>query len=203
VVGLHRRRRLMLVQTEGPWDRPGTLYFWRGPLSMFAGTPGLQLPAAWYGHPDPAPLVDVPTGEHWFHAVKTTNPDDFAWVMAAPNAKSAKRRGSREGEHGRRITLRPGWDDGISQAVMLAANRGKFLLEPFRSYLLLTGATPLAEDSPHDDRWGCRDRSGGFTGLNWLGLTLMQVRAELPSLHAAQLERLHITTTPRGTRRAA
>ena len=31
----------------------------------------------------------------------------------------------------------------------------------------------------------------------------MQVRAELPSLHAAQLERLHITNTARGARRAA
>lgn len=193
----------MLVQTAGPWDRPGTLYFWRGPFSMFAGTPGLRLPVAWEGHPNSAPLVDVPTGEHWFHAAKATNEADFLWVMAAPNAKSAKRRGGPAGEEGRRITLRSGWDDGISQAVALAANRGKFLLEPFRSYLLLTGAAPLAEDSPNDYRWGCRDRAGGFTGLNWLGLTLMQVRAELPSLHAAQLERLHITTTAGGARRAA
>jgi len=193
----------MLVQTEGPWARPGTLYFWRGPFSMFAGTPGLRLPGGWYGHPDPAPIYEIPTGEHYFHACKAQSREDFEWVLAAPTAKSAKQRGGPEGEGGRRIALRPGWDDGISQAVALVANRGKFLLEPFRSLLLLTAAAPLAEDSPNDYRWGCRDRAGGFTGRNWLGLTLMQVRAELPSLHAAQLERLHITTTARGARRAA
>jgi len=193
----------MLVQIEGPWDRPDTLYFWRGPFSNFAATPGLQLPAAWHGHPNPAALVAVPTTEHWFNACKATSEDDFRWVMAAPTARSAKQRGSAAGEGGRRITLRPGWDEGISRQVMLAANRAKFLLEPFRSLLLLTGTAPLAEDSPNDYRWGCRDRAGGFTGRNWLGLTLMQVRAELPSLHTAQLERLHITTTARGARRAA
>jgi len=167
----------MPVQTEGPWDRPGTLYFWSGPLSMFAPTPGLQLPGGWYGHPDPAPLYEIPTAEHYFHACKARSREEFEWILAAPNPRAAKQRGGPRGERGRQIGLRPGWDDGISRSVALVANRGKFVLEPYRTYLLLTGDAPLAEDSPYDYRWGCRDAAGGFTGRNWLGLTLMQVRA--------------------------
>ena len=56
---------------------------------------------------------------------------------------------------------------------------GKFALEPYRSALLLTDRRPLAEDSPGDFVWGCRDPQGGYGGQNLLGLALMQVRAEL------------------------
>lgn len=193
----------MLVQSEGPWDRPGTLYFYGGAFSMFAATPGLLLPQAWAGHPTPAPLTEVPTGEHWFHAAKATNEADWAWVLSAPNAPSAKRRGGPHGEGGRRIRLRAGWDDGISQQVMYVANLAKFSMEPFRSLLLLTGDAPLAEDSPSDDRWGCRDRAGGFNGRNWLGIALMQVRAALPHRQRLVLEQHGLTATPRPIRAAA
>jgi len=193
----------VLVQTEGPWDRPGTLYFYGGAFSMFAATPGLMLPEAWAGHPTPAQMRAVPTAEHWFHAVKGTSKGDFDWVLAAPNARSAKRRGGPSGEDGRRIQLREGWDDGISRQAMYAANLAKFSIEPFRSLLLLTGSAPLAEDSPTDDRWGCRDRAGAFNGRNWLGIALMEVRAALPARHGPLLHQHGLTATARPLRSPA
>jgi predicted NAD-dependent protein-ADP-ribosyltransferase YbiA (DUF1768 family) len=39
--------------------------------------------------------------------------------------------------------------------------------------LLLTHPRPLAEDSPSDFVWGCRDPQGGYGGQNLLGLALM------------------------------
>lgn len=39
----------------------------------------------------------------------------------------------------------------------------------------------VAEDSPYDVVWGCRDRRG-YTGENLLGRALMRARYELPSL---------------------
>ena len=72
---------------------------------------------------------------------------------------------------------------------MLCALRGKFRLEPYRSGLLLTHPQPLAENSPSDFIWGCRDADGGHTGANLLGLALMQVRVELVEELRAQLAR--------------
>jgi hypothetical protein len=57
-------------QRAGPWDRPGTFYFYGGDLSSFALTPGLRLPGGWYGHPRPAQRVDVLSAEHYFQACK-------------------------------------------------------------------------------------------------------------------------------------
>ena len=67
---------------------------------------------------------------------------------------------------------------------------GKFTLEPYRAALLLTHPRPLAEDSPTDFVWGCRDPEGGHGGENLLGLALMQVRAELAADVQAQLAAL-------------
>lgn len=72
----------------------------------------------------------------------------------------------------------------------MCALRGKFELEPYRSGLLLTHPRPLAEDSPTDFVWGCRDPHGGHDGQNLLGMALMQVRAELAAAVQAQLAAL-------------
>ena len=59
----------------------------------------------------------------------------------------------------------------------MCALRGKFgQIEENQSGLLLTRPRPLAEDSPTDFVWGCRDAEGGHGGQNLLGLALMQVR---------------------------
>jgi predicted NAD-dependent protein-ADP-ribosyltransferase YbiA (DUF1768 family) len=63
--------------------------------------------------------------------------------------------------------------------VMLCGLRGKFALEPYRSALLLTNPKPLAENSPTDFVWGCRDPQGGHARQNLLGLALMHILGEL------------------------
>jgi N-glycosidase YbiA len=157
-------------RTAPPWTAAGTVYFWRGPLSNFAPTPGLRLPVGYHGHHE-REHVAVPTVEHWFQACKATSREQFDRILACSTAAASKRAG-------RATELRPDWEQ-VKFDVMLRALRGKFALEPYRSALLLTGERPLAEASPHDFVWGCRDPADTFTGRNLLGLALMQVRDEI------------------------
>ena len=61
---------------------------------------------------------------------------------------------------------------------MLTVLRAKFAVPELRELLLSTGDRILAEDSPRDFVWGCRDPAGGYTGQNLLGRALMRVRDE-------------------------
>lgn len=169
----------MSIPREGPWDLPGVdyHYFYGGDLSSFAATPGLLLPEAWCGHPEPARLVEVPTLEHWWQAIKSTLPQDFDWVLSAPTAAKAKRRGGPNGEGGRRITLREDWEE-VKVAAMRYGHEKKHAMPRYRQVLPATGNLILVEDSPTDYLWGGRDRSGGYNGLNLLGIVLMEVRAK-------------------------
>jgi len=123
-------------------------------------------------------LVEFATVEHYFNAQKTLDLDDFEWIRTAPDATTAKRRGSKWGEGGRRITLRSDWEHRHRYHVMLEALRYKFALPEFVVLLDSTGDRTLAEDSPRDYEWGCRDERGGYEGRNLLGRALMRVRAE-------------------------
>ena len=100
------------------------------------------------------------------------------WVLAADRGRIAKRRGSRYGDGGRRLELRPDWEE-VKFGVMRYACLRKFELPYFRELLLGTGERPLVEDSPSDPVWGGRDAGGGYGGENLLGRALMEVRAEL------------------------
>jgi ribA/ribD-fused uncharacterized protein len=153
-----------------PWTATDTVYFYGGPLSNFAATPGLRLPFGYHGHHE-NDRVPVRTLEHWFQACKTTSRQQFDMILACGSAQAAK-------HAGRQTELRPDWEQ-VKFQVMLCGLRGKFALEPYRSLLLLTHPRPLAEDSPTDFEWGCRDTGGGYNGQNLLGLALMQVREEL------------------------
>lgn len=157
-------------RTCPPWDAPDTVYFYGGPLSNFAATPGLRLAFGYYGHhePDRVPVASV---EHWFQACKATSRQQFDLILRSATPAIAK-------QSGRRTDLRADWPQ-VRFDVMRFALAGKFALEPYRSALLLTGLRPLAEDSPHDFIWGCRDADGGHTGENLLGLALMHVRGSL------------------------
>lgn len=165
-------------QRRAPWDQPDTLYFYGGPFSNFAPTPGLALPEGWHGHPRPAPRVIVASTEHYFQACKATSREDFLWVLGASSAAAAKRRGGPRGEGGRRIELRPDWEE-VKLEVMRCACRGKFSGPRLRSLLLASGERPLVEDSPTDFIWGGRDGRGGYQGRNLLGIVLMEVRAQM------------------------
>ena len=143
-------------------------------LSNFATSP-FQAP-----HPLLAehPLVWFETSEHWFNANKTEDLDDFEWIRRAPSPMIAKRRGGPRGENGRRITLRARWAEHHRYWVMLDGLRHKFTLPAFAALLESTGERVLAEDSPTDFEWGCRDAAGGYSGLNLLGRAEMRVRRE-------------------------
>lgn len=124
------------------------------------------------------PLVEFGTMEHYFNAHKTLNLFDFEWIRIAPTPRIAKLRGSRWGEDGRRITLRDEWERRVRYHVMLAGLRLKFALPEFAVLLDSTGDRMLAEDSPSDYEWGCRDAQGGYTGKNLLGRAQIKVRDE-------------------------
>jgi ribA/ribD-fused uncharacterized protein len=154
-----------------PWTAPQTVYFYGGWLSNFAPTRGLRLPFGYEGHHE-RDRVPVPTVEHFFQACKSRTRRGFDNVLACGTPAAAKRAG-------RQLELRPDWEQ-VKFEVMLCALRGKFrALEAYRSALLLTHPRPLAEDSPSDFVWGCRDPEGGYNGQNLLGVALMQVRREL------------------------
>lgn len=165
-------------QRFGPWTDPDSLRFYGGDLSSFAPTIGLRLPEGWYGHPQRPRLVEVPSAEHYFQACKTMSLTDFRFVMDAPTPASAKRRGGPYGEGGRRIVLRPDWEE-VKFWVMRVAHAGKHRLPRYRGVLAATGNRVLVEDSPTDFIWGGRDRRGGLCGRNLLGVDLMEVRAEI------------------------
>jgi ribA/ribD-fused uncharacterized protein len=177
-----------IPQREGPWDAPGTLLFYGGRFSNFAATPGLRLPEGWYGHARPAPILLVATVEHYFQACKATTRADFLWVLSAPSAPSAKRRGSRHGEGGRRLALRPDWEL-VKLDVMRVACRAKFTLPEYRAALVATGERVLVENSPTDFVWGGRDRHGGHAGRNLLGVVLMEIRSEVLAAGAGRPRR--------------
>jgi ribA/ribD-fused uncharacterized protein len=163
---------------HGPWTDPGALKFYGGPLSSFALTPGLRLPEGWYGHPRSPRSVDVRSAEHYFQACKADDRADFLWVLSAPTSRKAKARGGPKGEDGRRITLRPDWEE-VKFSVMRTAHAWKHRLPCYRELLPATGDRVLIEDSPSDPIWGGRGAEGGMTGENLLGVVLMEVRAEL------------------------
>ena len=158
------------VRTGPPWTGDGTIYFYGGWLSNFAPTPELRLPFGYWGHHE-NDRVPVRTVEHWFQACKATSRQQFDVILASSSATAAK-------QAGRATELRPDWEQ-VKLEVMLRALRGKFTLDPYHSGLLLTHPRPLAEDSPTDFVWGCRDANDGHEGQNLLGLALMHVRDEL------------------------
>ena len=154
------------------WDEPGTIYFWSGQgsphesFSNFAATPFTM--AAWH-----AELGDVEfaTGEHAFQAAKGPTALEHERIRLAHTPMGAK-------QLGRRVALPADWSVRRSH-VMLAVVRAKFARGTPRELLLSTADALLAEDSPYDPVWGCRDRAGGYTGANLLGRALMRVRDEL------------------------
>lgn len=114
------------------------------------------------------------TNEHFFQAEKSFDPEERAFVMRSPSARTAKSRG-------RQITMRPDWD-AVKDTVMLAGLRSKFYADPeLRKLLIDTGDEYLAEvNSWGDQYWGVEPDEvvGGLRGKNMLGILLMQVRSE-------------------------
>ena len=110
-----------------------------------------------------------PTVEHAYHSLKTTVGVEKQQILDAPSPGIAKRLG-------RRVSLRPDWDD-----IKVEAMEGLVYLkfaehEPLLEALLLTGTRELIEGNFWGDSfWGVYNG----VGRNELGKVLMRVRQRL------------------------
>jgi ribA/ribD-fused uncharacterized protein len=168
--------RRLTAYTSGMSLPADTIFFYsaRRGDPRYRGLSNFAISPFWAPNPfdvDGPPLL-FKTNEHYFNAHKTLDEKQFMRVLEADRPGEAKQRG-------RRVTLRPDWDNHHRYHVMLAGLRLKFAIPEFRDLLLSTGTRHLAEDSRDDFVWGCRDRTGGYGGRNLLGRALMRVRAEI------------------------
>lgn len=141
--------------------RPGDAH---GYMSNFARYPiATEVPP--YG------TVMFRTSEHYFQAMKFTDPEHFWAVVNAPTPSQAAAEG-----RSRRRPLRGDWES-VKDDVMRVALRLKFEQHrALREKLLATGAGVLVEHSPVDYYWGDGARR---TGRNMLGVLLMELRDKL------------------------
>ena len=114
-------------------------------------------------------ILTFRSSEHYYQAMKATNPNDFMIVVNSPNAFMSKK-------NGRKITIRPDWDD-IKQNVMYDVLRYKFSYnQVLGQMLLMTGNKDLIEGNYWGDTyWGMCNGQGS----NHLGIQLTEVRFDL------------------------
>lgn len=112
-----------------------------------------------------------PTSEHYFQAMKFTDPAYQAEIRRTKSPmKAASLRRSRK------VPPRKDWES-VKDNIMREAVRAKFTQYPkLRELLLGTGEAKLVEHTANDDYWG---DGGDGTGKNRLGLILMALRKEL------------------------
>lgn len=112
-----------------------------------------------------------PTSEHYFQAQKFAGTPHAEAVRLAPTPKEAAEMG-----RDRARPLRSDWK-AVKDDVMRRAVLAKFTAHPdIRAVLLGTGEEPLVEATTGDYYWG---RGSTGTGLNMLGLILMETRERL------------------------
>ena len=144
-------------------DFTGDYYF----LSNFSSSPI-------YEEPKPGEIIEYPTVEHYFQAMKTKNLGLRKKIAAAATPGQAKCMG-------RHLQLRPDWEN-IKLDVMASAIRGKFEWPELRKKLLATGDEELEEGNTwHDNFWGnchCK-KCQSIPGLNYLGAILMDERERI------------------------
>jgi ribA/ribD-fused uncharacterized protein len=142
-----------------------------------------------YEHPLTWDGDAYPSGEAAYNAGKTLDPQWRAWIAAAPSPGEAKRRG-------RRVELRPGWDDLHRYVVMQQVLEAKFGDPVLAERLLATGTACLIERNTwHDQTWGCCScpRHQPALGKNLLGRYLMRRRAQLDPRLAGRWTRVACT----------
>jgi ribA/ribD-fused uncharacterized protein len=115
--------------------------------------------------------------EHGFQARKTFNIQAHDWVMAAPTAAEAKKRGQQ-------VPLRPYWDQHARYVEMELLLGAKFDYGSKLGHRLgMTSDKILIEGNDwHDNVWGdcqCGRASCVSPGLNLLGWMLMRRRSEI------------------------
>lgn len=121
-----------------------------------------------YDSPFEVDGIKYPTVEHFFQAMKVTDPKDREVIAAAATPGQAK-------QLGRKVSLRADWEE-IKIDIMKFALRCKFQVPELREKLLTTGDEELIEGNWWGDRfWGVCDG----IGENHLGKLLMEVRQEI------------------------
>jgi len=146
----------------------------------------LMTDALWsYAHPavrERWSQEDFPTfrdGETPFQAMKAKHPGEFKSIMRSGDPGLAKAKG-------RRCSLRPDWEE-IKFSVMREVLASKFSPigsrrpgDPLSYKLLTTGSAYLVEGTFWGDTiWGVDLTDPERPGENWLGVLLMERRAEL------------------------
>lgn len=102
-----------------------------------------------------------------YQASKSLDPEERKIIAKMSPAESKKA--------GQKVSMRPDWDE-VKIQVMEDITRLKFQHEGLKRMLLDTGDAELIEGNTWGDRfWGTVNGEG----QNWLGKTLMKIRAEL------------------------
>lgn len=160
------------------------LFFW-GHRPRKDGVASASGFSQWFEAPFVLDGVTYPTAEHFMMAEKARLFGDeaaLAQVLAAPKPDAAKSAGRKVKGFDEAMWLERRFD------IVVRANLAKFRQNPtLGRFLLETGDQVLVEASPVDAVWGIGlaaqdDRAGDpmqWQGLNLLGFSLMQVRAEL------------------------
>lgn len=92
--------------------------------------------------------ITVKSNEHLFNAYKTLDPVERQRVLDAGTPGQAK-------GIGRRVTLRPGWDEGVRVRAMQTGLLAKSAVPELRAVLDSTGTMRLVETNRwHDGTWG-------------------------------------------------
>ena len=139
-----------------------------------------------------APAGVYATGEHAYQTAKTADPAEQDTIRAADTPGRAKKAGQARSKGGHVTTLRAGWDEGMSVAVMVAVTAAKYTTPDLTRQLVGTGDALLVEGNTWGDHlWGDtqpgvyvepQPRPAGRVnqpGLNRLGQILMRERARL------------------------
>ena len=111
-------------------------------------------------------LHGYPTVEHFYQAMKTTDPREREYVREQLTPAAAK-------AAGRRITLRPNWEE-IKVDVMRYALNKKFGQLEYARKLAATGQEQLVHYAPWGDAFWGVGKNGA--GENLLGKMIMEVR---------------------------
>ncbi len=126
-------------------------------------------------YPSPVVLdgVTYPTLEHAFQAAKTLDPGYRQAICSADSPARAKRLG-------RMVPLRPDWER-VKIDIMRSLLAQKFAPgSELEQKLVATQPEELIEGNTWGDRfWGAVWINDKWTGLNWLGRLLMEIRAAL------------------------
>lgn len=119
----------------------------------------------------PSLNAEVKSGEHAYQALKTLDPSEQAWVLDAPTAREAKRRGFR-------ITRREDWDEAARLWAMTQVIIAKFEDEELRDLLYETDGPLVELNDWCDTYYGvCMCAKHGGQGKNMLGELLMMRRS--------------------------